>query len=67
MKDTYRIDICEQLDNLKGLIGRIGDNPDPVDVARATIAAEFVTGRVREYCHMTLVKGGGNGMDSAAA
>lgn len=67
MKDTFQLDIQEQLDNLKGLVARIGNNPDPVDVTRATIAAEFVTSRVREFCSMNMAKEVGNGMDVAAA
>jgi len=66
-KDSYQLDIEEQIDNLKGLVTKIGDNPDPLDVTRATIAAEFVLGRVREFCHRSLTRGDVNGMDSAAA
>jgi hypothetical protein len=60
-------DINEQIDNLKGLIGKIDETNDPMDTVRATIAAEFVVRQVREYCLMQLTIGGGDGMDSAAA
>ena len=67
MKDSYQQDIEEQLDNLKGLIGEIGRDPNPVDATRATIAAEFVSGRVREFCQMRMLDGGVDGMDRTAA
>lgn len=67
MNDSYQRDIEEQLDNLKGLIGEIGKDPKPVDITKATIATEFVSGRVREFCRMRMLDGGIDGMDRAAA
>ena len=67
MKDSYQRDIEEQLDNLKGLIVEIGKDPKSVDITKATIATEFINGRIREFCQMSLVRGGVDGMDSAAA
>ncbi|KAB2888874.1 MAG: hypothetical protein F9K32_14800 [Desulfobulbaceae bacterium] len=67
MNDSYQMDIEEQLDNLKGLIGEIGRDPKPVDVTRATIAVEFVNGRIKEFCRMRVLDGGIDGMDRTAA
>jgi len=66
-KDHDQIEIEEQIDALKGLIGKIGEQHDPMDTVKATVAAEFLVRRVREYCLMSLTRGGADGMDCTAA
>jgi hypothetical protein len=56
--NSMKRDLDEQIDNLKGLIGKIDATNDPMDTVRATISAEFVVRQVREYCLMQLSTGG---------
>ena len=67
MKSRYQLDIEEQLRNLKLLIGNVAKNPSPIEIAKATIAVEFTTSRVREFCEMNLSQGAVDGLDHSAA
>lgn len=67
MKSLYQLDIEEQLRNLKQLIANVARDPSPIEIAKATIAAEFTTSRVREFCQMNLQQGAVDGLDHSAA
>ena len=66
-KSLYQLDIEEQLRNLKQLVGNVAEKPDPIEIAKVTIASAFVMSRVKEFCRISLTQGARDGMDGAAA
>lgn len=64
---SSRQDVLEQLAALKELVAGLGPKAGPVDLARATIAAECSLQRVKEFCEYRFGQGGGDGLDRAAA
>lgn len=67
MKNSYQLEIEEQIECLKRQIDVVAENPSELEVIKATLAAEFVYLRVKGFCETSLLRRSLHGLDRAVA
>ena len=65
--NSHQEDVMEQLETLKELILKMDEKPSFIEIAEATIAAECVLERIREFCDFRFRRGCLDGMESFVA